>query len=192
MRQLVRVGCLGHGRLVVQTLLPALEGSIHRVDGASGLMGDDAPGGEAAAVADAVDVVEHRLIPVAGAEKVGVDGMQSPFRVDGPESGGDTLGEDLAAEDMGMIGIVESAIQVLLDLLHVEEAQDLGQHGIHGQFSRTGPAPVTGGAMIPMGRVREHRRDWRSGALPRSMGPGINGNTGSTGSTAREHPRWDC
>ncbi|MDZ7824866.1 MAG: hypothetical protein U5R48_01105 [Gammaproteobacteria bacterium] len=111
-----------------------------------------------------------------------MDGMQPSFRFDGPEGGGDALGEDLAAEDMRMIGIVESAIQVLLDLLHVEQTQDLGQYGIQERFSRASPALMAGRRMIPAGRLRENRCRRRHVSLvcPRVPAPDLHAHDRAT------------
>ena len=65
-----------HFGLVLQAALLDLEGRGHVEDRLSVLDADDAPGGEALAVPDAVDVEQDRSLGVAAAQEVGVDRVQ--------------------------------------------------------------------------------------------------------------------
>ena len=65
-------GTSGIGCLVLEALLGHLEAGLQVEDGLAVLDGDHTSGGEGAAVADAVDLVEDRHVRVAGAEEVGV------------------------------------------------------------------------------------------------------------------------
>ncbi len=74
-RQLLRRRDVGHRHLVVEAALLDLERGGHGEDRLAMLDGDDAAGGEALAVADAVDLVDDRHRGIAGAHEIGVQGM---------------------------------------------------------------------------------------------------------------------
>ena len=61
-----------HWDLIVETRLRHVETGLQVENGFAVLDGDNAPGGEAAAVADAIDLVENRDIGVAWTQEVGV------------------------------------------------------------------------------------------------------------------------
>ena len=63
------------------------------------LDGDHPAGGERAAVADAVDLVEDRHGRVARAQEVGVQRVHLAVGLDGAGGGDERLAGDLAAED---------------------------------------------------------------------------------------------
>ena len=74
-RQGLRCGHLRHFHLVRQTLLLLVEGGCHGEDRLPVLDRHHAAGGKAAAVADAVDIVDDRHRGIAGAQEIAVQGM---------------------------------------------------------------------------------------------------------------------
>lgn len=94
------------------------------------LDGDDAAGGEGAAVANAVDGVDDGRAGVAGAQEVRVQGVRRAVLGDGAPGGDQGLGRDLAAEDPGHDGRAAGAAEdVLLDALQVELFEQ-GEKGV--------------------------------------------------------------
>ena len=94
------------------------------------LDGDDAAGGEAAAVADAVDLVDDRHARVAGAQEVRVQAVHRPVRRDGAAGGDERLAGDLPAEDpLQRLVRLLAAEDVDLDALEVEQLHELVQGG---------------------------------------------------------------
>src|SRR5690554_1354262 len=59
-----------HGYLVCQTLFRAVEGSAAEENGPSFLNGGDATGGETAAVAYGIDLIDYRAMRIAWAQEV--------------------------------------------------------------------------------------------------------------------------
>ena len=77
--------------------LVALVRRLEVEDRSDGLAGDDPPGGEAAAVADAIDLVTHRFGGVTGADVVRPQAVGHHPVVDGGRRRAQRLGDDLAA-----------------------------------------------------------------------------------------------
>ncbi len=97
-------------------------------DRLSVLDGDDPPGGEGAAVPDAVDGVDDRRARVPCPQEVRVQGVGGPVRGDGAARGDERLGRDLSAEDAGHDRRTAGAPEdVLLDLLQVEQVEQIEQ-----------------------------------------------------------------
>ena len=90
---------LGHGRLVLDAFVLALEGRDHRQDGHAFLVGMDPAGGEGPAIPQALDAEGDGLVGIARPQEVSVHGMDVAFRVHRPDGGDERLGQDLAAED---------------------------------------------------------------------------------------------
>ena len=63
-----------------QALLVQMERDRHREDGAAVLDRDHAPGGEALAVADAVDLVDDRHFRIAADQEIAMQRMRRPYR----------------------------------------------------------------------------------------------------------------
>ena len=75
-----------------------LEARLQVEDGPTVLDGHDSAGGERAAVADAVDLVEDRHRGIAGAQEVGVQRVHGAARLDRPGRRDEGLAGHLAAE----------------------------------------------------------------------------------------------
>ena len=135
-----RVGDVGrHRLLVVEARLGAVEPGLQVEDGLAVLDGDDPPGGEAPAVADAVDLVEDRHRRVARAQEVGVQRVHQAARVvDRACRGDQRLAGHLPAEHplAALVGR-DAPEDVDLDGLEVEQ----GDQVVEG--SR--PAAASGG-----------------------------------------------
>src|SRR5690606_5374568 len=87
---------------------------------------DAPPGGERAAVADAVDLVEHRALGVAGPEEVGVQRVDVALGVDRAGRGDERLAGHLAAEDaLAVLVRRDAAEDVDLDRLEVEQLHQI-------------------------------------------------------------------
>ncbi len=94
-------------------------------DGPPVLHGDDAPGGERAPVADAVDLEEDRHAGVAGTQEVRVQGVHiAPLH--GAPRRHQRLTGDLPAEHLLPLLVRAAAPEdVLLDLLQVEQPEQV-------------------------------------------------------------------
>ncbi len=122
-QQLFWRGDVGHVVLVVQARLLDLEGTGHVQDRTPRLDGDDPTGGEAAAVAVAVDLVEHGLGRVAGPHEIGVQRMGGAVGVDRAHRGHERLRDDLPAETAPLARRRgDAAIEIILDPFDVEDA----------------------------------------------------------------------
>ena len=77
--------------------LGPLERRLEVEDRADRLTGDHASGGEAATVADAIDLESDRLGVVAAADEIGAQRMHLEIGFDGGRRGPQRLGHDLAA-----------------------------------------------------------------------------------------------
>src|SRR5690606_31214030 len=131
---------LRHAVLVLEALLRHLERHREIKDRPPMLDGQYVPGAEAAAVAGAVDLIDDGRMGIAGAQKVGVQRMRLPFRVNGPGGGHQALPEHLAAEQLAEAEVVADAAEdVLFDLLQLEQLQKLGEtcHLWHSSFNRS-------------------------------------------------------
>ncbi len=111
-------GHVGHRVLVLEALLRLLERRGHVEDGRARLDGDDAPGGERAAVADAVDLVDDGLASRRrGAGNRRAASAPARSRRHRLHGGGERLAEDLTAEDGAPAEILAlAAEEVLFDL----------------------------------------------------------------------------
>ncbi len=128
---------------MLQSAFLDLEGRFQRKDRLTVLDGDDAPRGETAAIADAVDLVDDRHLGVAGAHEVAVQGMHEPVRLHGALRCDECLGDRLAAEDALPVDLgAATAKQIVFESLKVENGQEL----LHG--SRHG-ARLTDGMGVP-------------------------------------------
>jgi hypothetical protein len=72
-----------HRRLMIEAGLRLMKRGAHRKDRAPMLYGAHPAGGEAAAVANALDVVNDLPLWVAGQQKVALQRVDRPVRVDG-------------------------------------------------------------------------------------------------------------
>ena len=110
-----------------------MERHRHGEDGLPVLDGDDPPGGEALAVADAVDLVDDRHLGVARQQKIGVQRMRRARRhVDGAAGRHQRLPHHLAAEHP-LPGVLRRAAakQIDLELLEIEDRQEVLHRGGH-------------------------------------------------------------
>ena len=95
----LRVGHVsGHRELMVEAGLGLVEAGLQVEDRLAVLDRDDTSRGEAAAVADPVDLVEDRHERIARPEEVGVQRVHEPLRFDGAGRRHQRLAGDLAAE----------------------------------------------------------------------------------------------
>ena len=93
----------------------------------------DAPGGEALAVADAVDVVDDRNLGVARQQEIGVHGVRLPA-LDGAHRGDQRLADDLAAEHALPAGLRRAAAeQVHLERFEIENIEQILDGGHWGR-----------------------------------------------------------
>ena len=104
-----------------------VEAGLQVEDRPAVLDGDDAAGGEAAAVADPVDLVEDRHRRVAGAQEVGVQRVDQAARlVDRAGRGDQRLPGHLAAEHPLAVLVGRAAAEdVDLDGLEVEQRHEI-------------------------------------------------------------------
>ena len=95
---------------------------------------DDAPGGEALAVADAVDLVDDRHLRIAAEQEIGVQRMRQ-HALDGAAGGDQRLADHLAAEHALPCAIcgLRAAKQVHLELFEIEDGEQVGDGGGHRQ-----------------------------------------------------------
>jgi hypothetical protein len=124
----------------------------------------DAAGGEALAVAGAVDLVQDRNGRIAGADEVGMEGV-AYAGLDRAVGGDERLRDDLSAEDAShpIVGRL-AAEEVDLDTLQIEQRDQVGD-GIFGEGRG-----VSHGS-YPKGRERQpvmrqptsRKRQWRRG-----------------------------
>jgi len=120
--QRLRLGDLGHRVLVVEARLVGLERRLEAEDRLALLDRDDAPGGEALAVAQAIDLVDDRAADIAGAHEVAVQRVDDPPAADGLRRRGQRLSDHLPAEDRTPAEILAAAAeQVAVDALEAEQ-----------------------------------------------------------------------
>ena len=83
------------------------------------LNGSDAPCTKTAPVPNTIDLVQDRSSPVAGAQKIAVQRMQTLVAVHGAKCRCQSLGQDLTTKYVFGI-VVLAAKQVLVDGLNIE------------------------------------------------------------------------
>jgi hypothetical protein len=126
-RQVLGLRHVGHLGLVGHAGLIAMERHRHGEDRLAVLDRDHPAGGEALAVADAVDLVDDRDRGIATEHEIGVQRMRWPAAdIDGAACRHQRLADDLPAEhtlaaDLGGA----AAKQVHLELLEVENAEQI-------------------------------------------------------------------
>ena len=119
---------VGHLVLVLEAGLVDVEGRGQAEDGLALLDGDDAPGGEALAVAKPVDLVDDRRGQVPGADEVPVRGVDAAVRRDRLRRGREGLPEHLSAEDGPPPEVLAfAAKQVAIDALEREQVDQVLQ-----------------------------------------------------------------
>ena len=129
---------LGHRVLVIEALLDTLKRCFEAEDRLAVLDGGDAPGGEARAVAQPVDLIEDRAADVAGAHEVSVQRMDGPVGGDGLGCCRCRLAEHLAAEDRAPAEVLAApAKQIAIQSLETEEIDECGEDGLHGRVGTT-------------------------------------------------------
>ena len=136
-------GHVGHFELVFEAELVGVEAGLHVVDRAAVLDRDDAPGREAASVADPVDLVEDGDARVARAQEVRVQRVHASV-VDGTTRRHEGLGRDLAAEGpLAVFLRVLATVRVDFNGFEVEqidkEFKGFGHASIVAPVSRTAP-----------------------------------------------------
>ena len=124
-----------HRRLMAQAGLVAVERHRHGEDRLAVLDRDHAAGGEALAVADAVDVVDDRHLGIAGEQEIGVQRMRRPAaHVDGAAGGDQRLADHLPAEHALPADLRRAAAeQVHLELLEIEDGEQVLDGGGHSR-----------------------------------------------------------
>ena len=114
-----------HGRLVVGPGLVDVEAGLQVEDGPAVLDGHHAAGGEALAVADAVDLVEDGHGGVAGPQEVGVQRVHVAADLDRSSGGHERLAGHLAAEHtLAVLVGGHAAEDVHLDRFEVEQVHE--------------------------------------------------------------------
>ena len=123
-RQLLGRRHLRHGVLMVEARLRVVEGAAHDEHRPAMLDGRDAPGGEAAAVAHALDVVDDRPRRIAGQQEVGVQRVGDALRRHRAHGRHQRLAQHLAAVDpLPALLRAAAAKQVLLQRLQVQDGE---------------------------------------------------------------------
>ncbi len=124
---------IGHRELVVETGLGIVEAGLQVEDRLAVLDRDDTSRGEAAAVADPVDLVHDRHERVARPEEVGVQRVDEPLRFDGACRRHQRLTGDLTAEHplALLLRRRNAAEQVDLDRLEVEHRHEVVEGVLH-------------------------------------------------------------
>ncbi len=124
------------------------------------LNGHDPAGGEALAVADAIDVVDDRPADIPRPEKIGMQAVGRALRRHGLVGGRQRLPQYLSAVDVAEAEILALAAKdVLLDLLQLQQFQQFFQYiafnaGIHhGAFPRRQVRPAIPSDSIARSRV---------------------------------------
>src|SRR5581483_11131808 len=118
--------------LVVEPFFVAVERHQHGKDRVTVLARGDVAGGEALAVADAVDVVDDRNFRIARQQEIGVHGMRRPAGIDGAHGGDQRLADDLAAEHALPARLRRAAAeQVEIEFFEIEDRQQVFDSGGH-------------------------------------------------------------
>jgi hypothetical protein len=118
---------------VVGAHLGDVETGLQVEDRLAVLDGHHASGGEALAVADAVDLVQDGRGRVAGPQEVGVQRMHQPVALDGAGGGHQRLARYLATEHPLAVLVGRApAEQVHLDHLEVEQGHQVVERALHG------------------------------------------------------------
>lgn len=132
-RERLRFGDVGDRVAVDETVFVDVERARKRQDRLAVLDPDDVAGREGATVPDAVYLVEDRVVRVARAEEVGVQGVDAAT-LDRAPRGDEGLRGDLAAEDAPPRLVEADAPEdVHLDLLEVEQVNEARPVIAHGQ-----------------------------------------------------------
>ena len=115
-----------HGVLVVEARLRLVERHAHDEHGAAVLGGRDAPRGEAAAVAHALDAVDDRPRQVAGLQEIGVQRMGDALGRHRAHGRHQRLAQRLPAEH-ALPGLLRAAAakQVILQRLQVQDGEQV-------------------------------------------------------------------
>jgi hypothetical protein len=133
-RQRFRFRHVRHLGLVREALLEQMERHRHGKDGVAVLDRHHAPRGKAAAVADAVDLVDDRHLGIAAEQKIRVQRMRRARRdvLDGAAGGDQRLADHLAAEHaLPAVLRRAAAEQIELERLQVENFQQSFDGGRH-------------------------------------------------------------
>ena len=77
--QLLRGLDIGHGELMLEACLLAMEGGAAEEDGLAILDGTDASGREAAAITHAINLIDDRLVGIARAQEVAMQRVDLAF-----------------------------------------------------------------------------------------------------------------
>ncbi|CAN1723545.1 protein of unknown function [Hyphomicrobium sp. 1Nfss2.1] len=127
----LRWGQIGHRGLVLETRLGLVKRAAHREDGAAVLNRLNPPGGEAAAVADALDIVEDWTRGIAGEQEVAVQGVHQPAGLYGACRGHQRLPEHLPPEDtLPALYAARAEEEVVLDGFEVERPEEVVERAL--------------------------------------------------------------
>ena len=136
-----------HRRLMLQPFFIALEGSFQRKDRLAVLDGDHPAGGEAAAVANPVDLVDDWQLGVAGPHEIAMQRMHVPVGLHRALRGDERLGDGLAAEHALPVHLgTATTVKVVFQLLQVENGEKLlhGRRHLFAPFlEQREPGPVS-------------------------------------------------
>ncbi len=127
----IRARHVRHVGLVFETFLGLLKRGGQVEDRPPVLDGDDAPGGEAAAVACAVDLVNDRLGHVAAAQEIRVQRVGDPS-VHGVLRGRQRLAQHLSPENLGAPDVAAVAAEdIVFDTLELQQRDQVFEYGVH-------------------------------------------------------------
>ena len=133
------------------------------------LDGNHAAGGKAAAIADAIDIVDDRHCRIAWAEEIGVERM-SVTVLDGAIGGDQRLADHLATEDTLPADLrAHAAKQVLLERLDVEDGKKLVESAPHEapftSFAHEAERGRSTKSRVPIFRRRTYESLWARAAI---------------------------
>src|SRR6476660_9499266 len=168
-RQGFRLRHLRHLHLMREAFLDLMEGSAHGEDRLAMLDRNHAAGGKAAAIADAVDIVDDRHRRIPGPEEIGVERM-SVTVLDGATGGDQRLADHLAAEDTLPAHLrAHAAKQVLLERLDVEDRKKLVESAAHEapfiSFAQEAERGRSTKSRVPNSRHRTYESLWARAAI---------------------------
>jgi hypothetical protein len=131
--QRFRRRCFRAGSLVAEPLFLELERGRQGKNGLAVLDGEHAPGAEAFAVAQALDLVDNGRLHVAGAQEIGVQGVSRPLGGHGALGGNQRLPDHLSAKDAEAAQVrTRTAKQIVFQHFQIQLVQQGLQGWRHG------------------------------------------------------------
>jgi hypothetical protein len=137
-RELIRLRDVRHGHLMGEAGFVDVKRGGKRENRLAVLDRLDAARGEAAAIADALDIIDDRDFRIAGEQKIAMERMGRPT-LDGAACSDKRLPDDLPAEDTLPADLRTAATEeVLFEDFEIENSEKVLDGGGHGWFRLTG------------------------------------------------------